>query len=288
MKTNLLSFVLSLAVISAAQAQTVLYDFNTPGQLTGDLTYAQNVAGGTQQSSGGLSNSGYVEGSDFNTSQFTAVAKAAYATSTAADFTLTQSVYFKTLPTIDLGTFSGQDPVILGISDSGTQAANNQNLLINLTPNFIASTVRINNPNDSGNVVLEFKGGSNGGQFGPATTVSVAADSWFFFEVNYNYRTGPNNWLLEYTLYSSLDDGTLDTELFNLTLNGAIQANIFGADPELYGFLASDTQLSSSIQGFDNATLVGVPEPSSGALLASVGLGLAAWTRRRGARSKGA
>lgn len=281
MKTILPTIILSLALAATTQAQTVLYDFNTPGQLTGDLTYAQNTFGGTQQSSGGLSNSGYVVGSDFNTSQFTAVAKNAYSTSTAADFTLTQSVYFKTLPLANLGTFSGQDPVILGISDSATQAANNQNLLNNLTPNYIGSTIRINNPNDSGNVVLEFKGGRNGAQFGPATTVSVAADSWFFFEVNYNYRNSPDNWLLEYTLYSSLADGTLDTELFNLTLAGAIQPNVFGANPELYGFLASDTQFPSSIEGFDNATLVGVPEPSTGMLLGSLGLGLAAYARRR-------
>ncbi|MEM6550782.1 MAG: PEP-CTERM sorting domain-containing protein [Planctomycetota bacterium] len=269
--------VASAAPITPALGSTITYDFNTPGQLTSDLTFDSGAAAVTQAAVGGLSNSGSVQGAAGNVSQSTVVAKNAVSTSTASDFTLTQSAYFKTSPANSLGTFTNQPVLILGITDSATQSASAQNLLPNPTANSLAGTVTVNNPNNSGNITLEFDGFQTGdiGPFGPPTTVTVAPDSWLFFEVDYAYESGADQWRLTYTLSESDADGVVGTQLFNLTLNGAVRSNLFGADPDLYGWFGTDTQLDSSVTAFDNITLVGViPEPGSLGLLSLGGLAM--------------
>lgn len=270
MKNIITTIATTCGLAIAASAQTNLFDLNSPSQLT-----IENRAGGgsaTEQTTGGISNSRYITAADFSTAQFTAIAQSAYSADLSGDLTLTQSVYFKTAATQSGSPTDGQDAVILGISDAPTQTPTNENLISSgLTNNYLATSIRVSNES---NLDLQFHGFTTGdiAPFGPAgggTTVSVTADAWYFFQVDYAYRNGSDDWLFTYTLNESTDAGIVGSQLFNLTLNGAIRGNDFGASPDLYGFIGGDASRSSRIEGFDNATLVSgaVPEPSSYGLL---------------------
>jgi len=278
MRKSPLNLMITAAVcITHAVASTVLYDFEDTNTLSDDFTFNGT---GSQQSTGGLNNSGRLQAPN-STNDFAAViSNGPVSFDTSSDFTVTQSVYFKT--TSIAGTEPDDEPVILGLTDQSSQAATGNYAL--MANNFLNVALRINTnsnsfPSPYSAYDFIFLGSSANGSFtGQGSEVgNLAADSWYFFTVDFTYDSLNDEWDMARSVFNADSDGTVQSLVAGDTFS---LSNPFGSNPDLYGFVAGDSGTEGSVESFDNATLVSIPEPSS-LLLVGLALGAGALFRNR-------
>jgi len=245
---------------------SVLFDFNTPGQLTGNFSSAQS--GLTIQSgTGGLNNSGSLDIS-------------ATAGTNAQIFTLNTpfsgdlgswrvSFYYKGDANLNptLGVTTQAAPIVTDgqPGDGGTI----------YYPIIYAQTGELN----GGTLSIASYNGIDSTESKEETVsggLSTAAN-WYFYELTVSY-TGSNNFSVTGTVNNASSDGTVGSQL--------VSASQIFNNPAIAGDSAAYIyfQVNGGV-AIDNLSTTAVPEPTTIGLLAGAGLAVFAAYRRRVARA---
>lgn len=273
-------FTLSTLVAAAGlNAQTVQYDWNSSTQLADDFTTTDSAI--SQVTSGGLNNSGAISYSTSDVNGFSTVTGNLASFSTASDFTITQSTYFKT-GTRTQYERDGRRAIHLGLTGAeGVAYAVTFVDAIALSGGlYVEDAFVAGSPNT---LVVEFFGQTSDPDVNFSLTnnnLSINADSWYFLSVDYNYNSIDDEWSLDWSLNNSDSAGIVGSSVG--TASSPVVANPFGANPNLHGFLGTRSAERTNIALLDNTTLVAVPEPSAFALIAGfLALGSIMVRRRR-------
>lgn len=245
---------------------SVLFDFNTAGQLTGNFSSAQS--GLTVQSgTGGLNNSGCLDltATDYENAQIFTLN-----TPFSGDIdTWRVSFYYKGDANLNptLGVTTQAMPLVTD-GQPGNGAGTYYPIIIGQSGGADGGVMGISSYTGSGE--SEWKLGAVAGGL-PTTT------NWYFYELTVSY-TGSNNFSVTGTLNSASSDGTVGSLLASAsqTFNNPAIAG----DSAAYIYF----QVSGGV-AIDNLSTTAVPEPTTLGMLAGAGLVAAAAYRRRMARA---
>lgn len=280
MKKALFTIVISALSLVTAQAQTIAYDFNTPGDFGTDFNTTGTAY--SNASSGGLNNSGFIQYSGSDANGFSTTTAAAVATDTSGDFTLTQSTYFLTNLRADTFERDNRRALQLGLTEATSVTYSGGGLVgeTSLTAGLYVNDAFLAGTPDT--MTVDFfasNTGTSSSNFALTGNNYVLNDnSWYFMTIDYNYLQATDEWQVDWSLSNSDSAGTIGSVVGSASSpNGA---NVLGANPDLRGYLGTRSAQRTSIAGLDNTTLIAVPEPSSFALLATAA-GLLTFLRRR-------
>lgn len=245
---------------------SVLFDFNTPGQLTGNFSSAQS--GLTIQSgTGGLNNSGSLDltATDYEHAQI---------------FTL-NTPFSGSLDTWRVSFYYKGDANLNPTLGVTTQAA---------------PLVTDGQPGDGGTTYYPFiigqSGGADGGVMGISNYTGTGYSdwklgvvsgglpttaNWYFYELTVSYL-GSNNFSVTGTLNSASSDGTVG--LLLASASQTFNNPAIAGDSAAYIYF----QVNGGV-AIDNLSTTAVPEPTTIGLLAGAGLAVFAAYRRRVARA---
>ncbi len=288
MKT-ITSLSLALGLVLTAQAQTIQYDLNNTSDITTEFTTTDGAGPGYTGVDGiGLSGSAGLLGGLFSTNTSGSVPNVGpYSFSTLADFSVTQSIYFRTQSGGGAGgaTFDNTDALILGLTPNSS-----------VTPGFayqsfatdgfaIAARVTDADVDDLGTQsVIQFQGFDDVNNaffgFGGNTTLSLA-NEWYLYEVEFAYDSLNNDWDITWSIYESDSNGVINpAAIGTLSATRINPFTITDDTMELSGFFGSSQSRRGNIFGFDQLTVVAVPEPTTFAQMAGL-FGLLAYLRKK-------
>lgn len=265
------SFIAILGMFGVAGASygAVLFDFNTPGQLTGNFSSGQSGPI-TQMATGGLSNSGClnISGTDYNNGPWQIFT---LNTPFSGDLdTWRVSFYYKGNANYNptLGVITEAAPLFTG-SEPGDGVSTYYPYIVTGTGN-----------NDGGSQGVGSFDGSNSPEWQVSPVPGGLPDvdsNWYFYEMTVSY-TGSNNFSVTGTLNSAASDGSIGA----LLQSNSATFNNPGIAADSTAYIYFEVKGGVAI---DNLSTTAVPEPTTIGMLAGAGLLAFAAYRRRVARA---
>lgn len=279
MKTFLILFAI-VGLTATAQAQTVLYTFDTPADFATDFNTTGTAL--SNASSGGLNNTGAIAYSTSDVNGFSTVNAGAVSFSTASNFSITQSTYFQVDTRTDEFGRDDRRSVQLGLTEA-TSVTYDGGGLVAETSLTAGIFTELYDTGASDQVQVEFYASTTTPDNNFQLTnldITLNDAAWYFLSIDYNYVQSTDDWQIEWSLNNASSDGTIGSSVSS-QVSSTNGSNVFGANPDLRGYLGTRSAQRTSIGILDNATLVAVPEPSVAALFAGALVGLIALRRRR-------